>query len=430
MLQNKSKRLLKDSCLGTQMPYNYTPDTKVPLPEGYTPFYINYIGRHCGRYLSNKEEAEWICTILGCAYEHKGLTIRGLELLSKIINILELSEKRANYLNPVGEKSLEGIALRMCLNYPSVFGKMITATSTKEFRTQKSRDLFLKELSHHVDVTKVQLHTNGTVDPILRFFDWNQQYLRWKEQGEWKSILSEFETRSKVTDRILERIFHSEFFRYQCLNAEEKQRFISELFQIYTNQVDTSGVISLGYYFTTQDKFYFWENTNLKQFLLMGPGLSQMRMEGKIAFPLLMDFLDTVEEAIKTRKKSLDLIFAHAETMLPFLTLLQIPELSEQVDRPYQVAIAWKNYQMMPMAANLQWIFYEKREEANQDILVQCKLNEEAIQLPIKTDCYPYYRWNEVCAFYKNVLKELNLPSGKKMADLVRDYQWEECKKL
>lgn len=421
---------MRDNCLGTQMPYNYTPETELPPPKGYTPFYINYIGRHCGRYLSNKEEAEWICTILGCAYEHQGLTIRGLELLSKLIHILELSEKQEENLNPIGVKALEGIASRMTLNYPTVFGKIMNLTATKELRTQKSRDIFLKELNRHIESDRVLIHTNGTFDPILRFFDWNEPYQRWKKQGEWKTILSEFEKRSEIPNRILERIFHNEFFRYHCLNEEEKQRFLSELFQIYTNQVDTSGVISLGYYFTPQEKLYYWENTNLKQYLLMGPGLLTQGTGGRIAFPLLIDFLDTVEEAIQTRRTSADMIFAHAETMLPFLALLQLPGMCERTDSPYKVAITWKNYQLMPMAANLQWIFYEKEDGSTQDVLVQCKLNEETIRLPIPTAMFPYYRWSEVYEYFMRILQGLNLPQGKKTADVIREYQWDECKKL
>lgn len=423
-MNKKSNQFTRDFCLGTQMPYMYAPEIEVPLPKGYQPFYINYIGRHGGRYLSNRKEAEWISTILGCAYEHQGLTIRGLELYSKIVNILELMENQPVNMNPNGMKAVESIAHRMCLNYPSVFGRNIHATSTREERTCQSRDVFLHQIERTMGKQKCMIHTNGSNDPILRFYDCNPKYIEYRRRGQWIKSLEEFEKRSRVENRITDRIFHSAFYQSGCLSEDEKNRFVTKLYQLYTNQIDTSGVISLGYYFTTQERYYFWENINAKQYMLMGPGLVGQGVNGKIAFPLLEDFLNTVNDAIQKRDTSLDLIMTHAETLLPFITLLQIPGMSEQVDSLSKVVIAWKNYQIAPMAANLQWIFYEKKDQPGKDILVQCKLNEQRIHLPIPTKRYPYYEWNDVYQYYKNCLDSLSLPKGKNYSEMLKFYRW------
>ena len=420
------KRLMKDCCLGTQMPYNYTPVTEFPLPEGYVPFYVNYLGRHGGRNLDDPEGAKWLVTILQCAYEHQGLTLRGLELLSKIMSILEMNHDYYSNLSEEGARMIEGIAHRMYLNYPQVFGKRIDAVATYKDRTIQSRDVFLKELERFIDANTVYIHTNGQIDPQLGFFDLNQEYLSYKEENVWKNKVAYLESRYNDSSKILERIFNRQFFRQNCLNQEEKNRFTSELFQIYTNQFDMNGVISLGYYFTPQEKYHYWEGNNLKQYLEIGPGSVGECITTNIAFGLLMDFLETSEEAILYRDKSADLRFAHAETIIPFASLLGLHGMCEQTLSTFKVAVLWKNYMVAPMAANLQWIFYDQKQcnrKREQDVLVQLKYNEMSIPFPIPTTQYPYYRWGDIKAYYQELLNGLNLPRGKSLLEQVREYR-------
>ena len=426
MLQNNSKRLMKDCCLGTQMPYSYTPEVETPPPEGYAPFYINYLGRHGGRYLDSPEGAEWLVSILQCAYEHQGLTLRGLELLSKLLNIMEMNRGRYGYLSSEGAKMIEGIAHRMYLNYPEVFGKEIDAVATYKERAIQSRDVFVKELERFIRGDTIQLHTNGKIDPLLRFFDLNQEYLNYKETGEWRSEVACFESRCNDAGKILERIFNHQFFCQDCLNQNEKSRFATELFQIYTNQFDVNGVISLGYYFSSQEKYRYWESNNLKQYLVMGPGPIGQCITTDIAFGLLKDFLDTSEGAILYREKSADLRFAHAETISPFAALLRLPCMCEQTLSPYKVAVLWKNYQVAPMAANMQWIFYDRKQrimKREQDVLVKLRYNERTIPFPIPTRQYPYYRWTDVKAYYQSILDGLHLPYGETLVEQVKEYR-------
>lgn len=420
------KRLMKDCCLGTQMPYSYAPVTEFPLPEGYVPFYINYLGRHGGRYLDDPEGVEWLVTILQCAYERQGLTLRGLELLSKIMSILEMYHDHYSNLSEEGVKMMEGIAHRMYLNYPQVFGKRIDAVATYKDRTIQSRDVFLKQLERFIDANTVYIHTNGQIDPKLRFFDLNQKYLSYKGEKAWKNKVAYLEPKYNESSKILERIFNRQLLRQNCLNQEEKNRFIWELFQIYTNQFDMNGVISLGYYFTPQEKYYYWERNNLKQYFEMGPGAVGECITTNIAFGLLIDFLKTSEEAILSRNQSADLRFAHAETIIPFASLLGLCGMCEQTVSPYKVAVLWKNYMIAPMAANLQWIFYDQKRSSGkreQGVLVQQKYNETSIPFPIPTTQYPYYQWVDVKAYYQEILNNLNLPRGKSLLEQVREYQ-------
>lgn len=68
-----------------------------------------------------------------------------------------------------------------------------------------------------------------------------------------------------------------------------------------------------------------------------------------------------------------------------------------QVCRPDSVSVYWKDYEISPMAANVQWLFYRDRD---QRIWVKILLNEEAAALPISTACFPYYSWEKTRIFF------------------------------
>ena len=59
------------------------------------------------------------------------------------------------------------------------------------------------------------------------------------------------------------------------------------------------------------------------------------------------------------------------------------------------------------MAGNVQLIFF--RKQGSDDILVKFLMNENETSVPIKTDCYPFYHWKDVSAYYRNMLKEADV---------------------
>ena len=63
----------------------------------------------------------------------------------------------------------------------------------------------------------------------------------------------------------------------------------------------------------------------------------------------------------------------------------------------------WQSYKIFPMACNLQMVYY-RPDDGDGDILVKVLLNEREATLPVKTDCAPYYRWNDVRDYYMDKL--------------------------
>jgi hypothetical protein len=90
--------------------------------------------------------------------------------------------------------------------------------------------------------------------------------------------------------------------------------------------------------------------------------------------------------------------FAHAETIIPFAALLQIPILSDK-PTPFNETYTyenngWRGELVSPMAANIQWEIYrhynygKTRSYRYQQILIRMLFNEYPV--PFKSECKPY----------------------------------------
>ena len=56
------------------------------------------------------------------------------------------------------------------------------------------------------------------------------------------------------------------------------------------------------------------------------------------------------------------------------------------------------------MAGNIQLIFFRNKKNPD-DVLVKVMLNERETSMPVETDLFPFYHWNDVRTF---LLKEIN----------------------
>ena len=91
---------------------------------------------------------------------------------------------------------------------------------------------------------------------------------------------------------------------------------------------------------------------------------------------------------------------------------MQIENCNVAVSDPYEVYKVWSDFKVVPMAANVQIIFF--RNEKSNDILVKIMHNENEVHIPVQTDMFPYYRWRDVENYYrecwnKNVFEVNNI---------------------
>lgn len=382
---------------GTAMPYPIVKDSSVFFQDDMVPFYINHLGRHGARFPTSGKALNRVMEILESAQRENRLKSRGLTLLSIIQNLLGTFDGQWGKLSVVGEEEQQGIARRMIEHYPQLFSDSakVQAIATYVPRCIHSMDAFLACMVEFNSSLHIQRNEGRQYNGILRFFDLNQSYVDYKENGDWRPIYETF-VRQKISPVSVMKNFFLESGQETDKEAEE---FVMALFSIAAILPDTGATTSLDGLFTIDEWHNYWQTQNLRQYMSKSSSPVGQMLPVAIAWPLLSEFVHSVDEVIKGKSDiRANFRFAHAETVIPFVALMGIEGTDVQVSVPDSVSKYWKDYEIAPMAANVQWIFYHDKA---QEIWVKILLNEKEMTLPVSTSRFPYYRWEIVCMYLK-----------------------------
>ena len=256
-------------------------------------------------------------------------------------------------------------------------------------------DAFLACMVEFNSSLHIQRNEGKQYNDILRFFDLNQSYVDYKENGDWRPIYETF-VRRKISPASVMENFFLESGQETDKEAEE---FVMALFSIAAILPDTGTPINLDGLFTIGEWDNYWQTQNLRQYMSKSSSPVGRMLPVAIAWPLLSEFIHSADEVIKGKSDTrANFRFAHAETVIPFVALMGIEGTDVKVVVLDSVSKYWKDYEIAPMAANVQWIFYHDKAR---EIWVKFLLNEKEMTLPVSTSRFPYYRWETVCMYLK-----------------------------
>jgi len=88
----------------TSYPFESTIYT--PVPNGYLPVFINYIGRHGSRHLTGPKYDVTLKKLLDIATESKQITKTGLTLRSEIEALIQIENGHYGKLSELGKKGI------------------------------------------------------------------------------------------------------------------------------------------------------------------------------------------------------------------------------------------------------------------------------------------------------------------------------------
>ena len=382
---------------GTAMPYPIVKDSFVFFQDSMVPFYVNHLGRHGARFPTSGKALNRVKEILELAQRENRLTSGGVTLLSTIQNLSETFDGQWGKLSVVGEEEQRGIARRMIERYPQLFSDSVKvqAIATYVPRCIHSMDAFLACMVEFNSSLHIQRNEGKQYNDILRFFDLNQSYVDYKENGDWRPIYETFVRRKISSASVMENFF----LESGQETDKEAEEFVMALFSIAAILPDTGTPINLDGLFTIGEWDNYWQTQNLRQYMSKSSSPIGRMLPVAIAWPLLSEFIHSADEVIKGKSDTrANFRFAHAETVIPFVALMGVEGTDVKVVVPDSVSKYWKDYEIAPMAANVQWIFYHDKA---QEIWVKFLLNEKEMTLPVSTSRFPYYRWETVCMYLK-----------------------------
>lgn len=405
--QTSRQELLSHIELASSNYCNYPNPTRhlTPPPAGYEPFYISHYGRHGSRYMTNDRAYTYLVGKLDTAQTMRLLTPLGEDALRRLKVASADAYHRDGDLTRLGARQHRAIAHRMCMNYPSLLEQplTVTANSSTVRRCMLSMANFCMEmkalhpqLDIEMDASEHDMYyliPNDSIDIPKSARD-----------AELYDILADFKRRMLNGRHQMALLFNDTVKAGQFVDAA---KLADQLFHVHSDMLCLPELgLSFSDLFTEDEVIDGFRAYNASWCLWEGlmPGA---RPSYYAIYPLLKNFLDEAHAAVTSAKPAIRLRFGHDSVLLPFAFILGVDEAIHATDDMENLHNSFALFRLIPMAGNVQWVFFKK--QGSDDVLVKFLMNENETSIPITTDCYPYYHWKDVESYYRNMLSNANI---------------------
>ncbi len=408
------------------------PDKSVKLtkaPAGYKPFYISHYGRHGSRYHYTGDDYRYLYETLLKADSANALTQVGKKALVSLGVLNDNASPRIGDLTQVGVRQHQGIARRMYKNFPEVFGSKTVkgkkvAPSVDTYASTSGRCLvsmaaFTGEMRTMNPDVNFRYESGKSLMKFICPFNWNDI-----EYSKASAYTAESDKLWKQIDRtpLVKKLFSDSSYVASNVDVDN---FSSKLFETINslqgmdasllNLVNKDGNV-LDSLFTVEESIARWKAQNAWWYSVLGTSPLIGSTHGvDFGKNTLEHFLVEADRAIaidtsaavaegREAPVAATLRFGHDTGILPLAGLMQLSVASAKVTDLSKLHEQWNDFRIIPMAANLQMVFYKAK---GKPILVKFLYNEREVTVPVECpegtkNCpvAPYYRWDDIREFY------------------------------
>lgn len=376
---------------GNDYPYPQRTVALTKAPRGYKPFYISHYGRHGSRYYWNNRLYRDLDSLLTKAHALHVLTHEGEAFRTRFMAAKDELAACVSELSQLGWDQHQFIARTMYNSFPDVFrkGGDVLAISSLSGRCVLSMASFCQELvqcNPKIEIREQSSRT--TLDGVVPDDNQNPHKRKYpKSKPRFEENRDKFQFHDTLRDKVMARVFTSTEGLPGNMHS-----IASNLINLYTSLPSIGHEGMMGNIITDEEMVEQWENSNLGSYSwVFGP-----RYE---TIPILRDILNKADNVINgTTQRLADLRFGHDSYLGPLTVLLGINGADRDPEDPYEVKNCYQNWQT-GKAGNIQLVFYRGKKKG-QDILVKCLLNGCEASLPVPTDNFPYYKWEDFKKFY------------------------------
>ena len=365
---------------GVYYAYPVTKTVLATAPEGFEPFYISHYGRHGSRWVTSDKRYVWVNQHFE---DQKNLTPLGKNVRKRLEKVWKNAQGNGGKLTPLGGRQHRGIAHRMYQNIPQLFTAeaRLTAHSSVVGRCQSSMENFVSELK--------SLNPSIQIDPVTR-----EEDMAWiaYTSPEQKAL----EQRTNVPLKISPERFVKALF-IDPSKVEDPTKLLLELHTIASDMQDVELDVSLYDLFTKEEMEAVYAKNNEGMTTIHGDVIQNEGIPARSAISLWQRIEADADAAIARGGVGADLRFGHDSNLFRLMNLMGIDlrgVRSEESGVRYHLMD-----EILPMAANLQMIFYKN---AQGDVVVQLLHNEHPVDIsnltPLSSLLTPRYfiSWKEL----------------------------------
>lgn len=356
---------------GTMTPYNLAV-TPAPVPDSLVPVGVIHVARHGARYMTSPKNVDRLREALDKAAGEGNVTAMVERMQDVLYRIDSLSDGRWGMLDAVGRQEERRLAEQLRAEMPEALTRgQVQAWSTYVPRAIMSMYSFTYRLATLSPYLNIQTHEGPRQDTLLRFFDTDPEYVAYLKDGAWKEVYKEYYDRMVPVRPAISMVgrlsgYSEAHLRDITMAAYEVIRSFDAMGQ----EFDPSA------YFTDEELMACWKVSNLRHYLQRS-ATRVSDVPAAAAIPLLNAIFDGIDR-IDTDTSPLRglFYFAHAETLMPLFSLIDLPGCNAPDVATDEVWRVWQDARIVPLAANLDIEIYRT---PSGETLISTVLNGERV---------------------------------------------------
>lgn len=381
---------------GIYYAYDVMADSVAPVPDGYQPVYISHYGRHGSRWPVNQK----IYKIAGDFFQEQQLaeniTPEGKGVWKMVTRCAGNAKGHLGELTEKGVRQHRDVAERMYKRFPMLFEDgRIVARSSVEPRCIMSMMAFCDQLEETESGLSVSKHASpGDMDFIHH--NTVEAKLNTGEDAPWMWDFSAYRDSVSRCEKTAGKLFR------KVPEGDSLAIFMRSLYDVAISVQDIDSLdVDLLSVFDSAELAGLWKASNYMQYIANGRSPESMSSGPESVRPLLIEMVERAEEMLASGEVLVDLRFGHDTDLLRLVSLTDIDGRGIEIEDAEIAGEKWRNFEISPMAANIQFIFFKN---AVGNIIVLPRLNELPVAISDVPQVAPgYYDWDLLKTYFSSL---------------------------
>ncbi len=337
---------------GTMMPYDFAAvDSTVPWGNDMKPVFVNYVARHGARYLSSAKKTEGLTARLETARQEGRLTRKGEAFLRLLQRIDSVTDGRWGALNPLGIEEEQRLGKELAATVPQLLKEGdVKAESSYVPRVVMTMYEFCHSLADYSTDLNISTTEGKHLNPLLRFFTTDKPYAEYLKEGPWRYAYDNY-ARNTLPVRPAASLIN------EVTDSKELQKLSLDAYGVLQS-LSAAGIdADPAEWFTEEEYEACWKVSNLQHYYQRSVSTFSP-LPAQSAKPIIIRFAENAERAFRgeTGDRKADLLFGHAETVLPLFAAMRLPGCYSPGAMPQDVWRHWKDWEISPLGANLMMV--------------------------------------------------------------------------
>ena len=392
---------------GSMMIYDFKAcDPVEEWPDSLHPFHALYVARHGARFLSSPKKVSKVEKALYEASTSGKITPRGTDFCALLADIARVTDGNWGALSPVGVEEQQRLAETLVALFPDIKEgeRSLSACATFVPRAVMTMYQFCHRLTDINRQVEISTSEGPRFSPLLYFFETDSAYRTFRDKGAaWE------EPYKKCVDAIVPTAPARRLLGENASNDNHHLRDLTlEIYDVIQSNPAAGLPQATTRWMTEEEYRACWTADNYLHYLRNT--VNPLSDAARGAVSELVNRICADGDNAAENPDSVGVFngyFGHAETLMPLLSVLQIPGCHAMTLDWNAVADQWKVQDVVPLGANLLVVML--RADSGR-VYAAVRLNGRNVSpIPGRP---AILEWNELSRFWKSTLDPVSALSN------------------